>query len=256
MGMPGCGEGCPAAAEEGGYERRGERRRNDVNALDGLRCIAAVFYKDVAAELRSKDVLSTTVVFALIVLVVFSLALDMRSGALAADVAPAVLWVTLSFTAMLGLGRSFAGEVDRGCMDGLLLCPVDRSLIYLGKMLAHFSFMVAMEGIVVPVYVLFFGVNLAAPDIVPLIAILVGGTLGLSALGTLFSAVAVHTRAREVMLSILMLPALVPLLMALVHSTGAVLDGLSLGMWGRLIAAYDAIVLAVSYAVFDFVVGE
>ena len=229
-------------------------REYDVR-IGFLRKILAIVHKDIIAELRTKEMLSSMFVFALLVIVIFNFAFELRVANVK-QVAPGVLWVTFTFAGMLGLNRSFILEKDKGCLEGLLLAPVDRSAIYFGKMLGNLIFMSVVEAIVLPIFWVLFNPPLFSPA---LILILVLGTLGFAGVGTLFSAIAVHTRAREVMLPILLFPIVVPLMIAAVKITGGLLDGQPLSEmrnWLNLLVGFDIIFVTVSYMTFDYVVEE
>jgi heme exporter protein B len=220
-----------------------------------LRKVLAIVHKDIIAELRTKEMFSSMFVFALLVIVIFNFAFELRVANVK-QVAPGVLWVTFTFAGMLGLNRSFILEKDKGCLEGLLLAPVDRSAIYFGKMLGNLIFMLVVEAIVLPIFWVLFNPPLFSPA---LILIIVLGTLGFAGVGTLFSAIAVHTRAREVMLPILLFPIVVPLMIAAVKITGGLLDGQPLSEmrnWLNLLLGFDIIFLTVSYMTFDYVVEE
>ena len=220
-----------------------------------LRQVSAIIHKDITAELRTKEMFSSMFVFALLVVVVFNFAFELRIAD-AVTIAPGVLWVSVTFAGMLGLNRSFVMEKDRGCLDGLLLAPVDRSAIYFGKMLGNFLFITVVEAIILPIFSALYNVNLIQPLV---LLVLLLGTLGFSGVGTLFSAMAVHTRAREVLLPILLFPIIVPSLIAAVKLTGGLLDGqilADMANWMRLLVAFDIILIAVSYMTFDYVVEE
>jgi heme exporter protein B len=220
-----------------------------------LRQIAAIIRKDIIAELRTKEMFSSMFVFALLAVVVFNFAFELRVAD-AATIAPGVLWVSVTFAGMLGLNRSFVLEKDRGCLDGLLLAPLDRSAIYFGKMLGNFLFITVVEAIILPIFSALFNVNLIQAWI---LIVLLLGTLGFSGVGTLFSAMAVHTRAREVLLPVLLFPVVVPALIAAVKLTAGLLDGQALAdmaNWMQLLVAFDVILIAVSYMTFDYVVED
>ena len=220
-----------------------------------LRKVLAIVQKDVAVELRTKEILSSMFIFALLVLIIFSFAFELRVEDVR-QVTPGVLWVTFIFTGTLGLNRSFALEKDRGCLEGLLLCPVDRSAIYFGKMLGNVIFMLIMEAIILPIFSVLFNVALFQPA---LILIIVLGTLGYAGVGTLLSAMAAHSRAREVLLPVLLFPIVVPAIIAAVKATGGIIDGQQLSEiphWVRLLVAFDVIFLAISFMTFDYVVEE
>lgn len=205
-------------------------------------------------EMRSREMLSSMFVFALIVMLVFSFSFELRVENVT-QVAPGVLWVAFTFAGMLGLGRSFILERDQGCLDGLLLCPVDRSVIFLGKMLGNLLFISMIEIIILPLYLALF--DLAFKPLLLLIILL--GTVGFAAVGTLFSAMTVHARAREVLLPILLFPIAIPILIAAVKLTAGLFDGQpwsSMGRWLQFLIGFDVIFLTVSYMTFDYVVEE
>ena len=220
-----------------------------------LHKMLTIVRKDIAVELRTKEMLSSMFVFALLVIVIFNFAFELRVENVR-EVAPGVLWVTFTFAGMLGLNRSFVLEKDKGCLDGLLLCPVDRSAIYFGKMLGNVVFMTVVEAIILPIFSVLFNLSLFNPL---LLLIVVLGTLGFAGVGTLFSAMAVHTRVREVMLPVLLFPVVVPAMIAAVKATGGILDGQlfsEIAHWFRLLVAFDLIFLAISFMTFDYVVEE
>jgi heme exporter protein B len=221
-----------------------------------LRKVLAIVQKDVAVELRTREMLSSMFVFSLLVIVIFNFAFELRVGDVR-TVAPGVLWVTFTFAGMLGLNRSFVLEKDRGCLEGLLLCPVDRSAIYFGKMLGNVLFMAIVEAIILPIFSVLFNISLFFHPVLLLIVVL--GTLGFAGVGTLFSAMAVHTRSREVMLPVLLFPIVVPAMIAAVKATGSILNGQAfseIAHWVRLLAVFDVVFLAISFMTFDYVVEE
>ncbi len=221
-----------------------------------LRKVTAIVGKDVATEIRTKEMISAMFVFSLLIIFIFNFAFDLRAGNMQA-LAPGVLWVAIVFAGMLGLSRSFILERDRGVLDGLLLAPVDRSAIYFGKMIGNVLFIGVVEIFVLPVFIVLF--NQPLYTIPMLIGVVVLGTIGMSGVGTLFSAMAVHTRAREVLLPIMLFPVIVPVMLAAVHLTSAVLDQTpfeDVSHWLALIVAFDVIFIAASFILFEFVVEE
>ena len=217
--------------------------------------VLAIIAKDVAVELRSKETIASTFVFAVMAMIVFNFAFELKVDNVEA-IAPGVLWVTILFAGMLSLNRSFIVEKDLGCMDGLLLCPVDRSAIYLGKMVSNLIFILAVVAVVLPIFAGFF--NLAILNVDVLVIILLGAA-GFSAVGTLFSAVAVYTKTREVMLPILLLPVAIPLLVAAVKATGDTISGTPPtggGPWLAIIVGFDAIFFVVAVLIFEHIFQE
>ncbi|MFN2225909.1 MAG: heme exporter protein CcmB, partial [Anaerolineae bacterium] len=218
-----------------------------------LRKVAAIVWKDIVAELRTKEMFSTMFVFAVLVIVIFNFAFDLRiSGERVRQVAPGALWVAFAFAGILGLNRAFVAEKDRGCLEGLLLAPMDHTAIYFGKMLSTILFMLVVEILMLPVFTIFFGVNLFD---LRLLLIVLMGTVGFAGVGTILSAMTAQTRAREVLLPILLLPVAAPVLIAAVKATAGILDGLSMGemvLWLQLLVAFDLIFPAVAFMTFDY----
>jgi heme exporter protein B len=219
--------------------------------------LRTLIWKDLLVEARGRETILAGGVFALLVLVVFNFAFDLRVENVAA-VAPGILWVTITFVGVLSLGRAFARERDRRTLDGLLLAPVDRSALYLAKVLTSIASMLVVEIVAVPVFVGLFNLTVD----LPLLALaLVLGTIGLAGVGTLFAAIAAHTRAREVMLPLLLFPIQVPVILATVKSTGAAirvpgLDPPEIGPWLGLLVAFDALFLGLSVLLFDYAIDE
>ncbi len=217
--------------------------------------VFAIIWKDVLSELRTREIFSAMFVFALLAVLIFQFAFDLRVENVR-QVAPGVLWVTIAFSGVLGLNRSFILESDKGCMEGLLLTPVDRSAIYFGKMLGNLLFILVVELVILPIMTILFNLPLWLPGILLVVFL---GTLGFSAVGTLFAAMAVNTRTREVMLPILLFPVVVPVLIAGVRMTGGFLDGTPLSEmrnWLQLLVGFDLIFLAIALMTFDYVVEE
>jgi heme exporter protein B len=221
-----------------------------------LRKVLAIAAKDITAELRTKEMMSAMFVFSLLVILVFNFAFNLRVEN-AATLAPGVLWVAIAFAGMLGLGRSFITERDRGSLEGLLLAPVDRSAIYFGKMIGNVVFIAAVEIIILPLFVIFFNQPLL---IVPgLVGVVVLGTIGFAGVGTLFSAMVIHTRARDVLLPILLFPVVTPVLLSAVRLTAGILDNLPFAEtqnWLGLLVAFDVIFMTVSFMLFEYIVEE
>ena len=216
----------------------------------------AVARKDLLIELRSRDVLSSAIVFTLLVLLIFNFALDL-TGETVRAVAPGILWVTFIFAGMLTLGRTFARERERGSLQGLLLAPLDRGALFLAKLLTNLVLLGIVEVMALPGFIALY--NLALRPGPALLAIALG-TLGFATVGTLFAAVAANTRAREALLPLLLFPVLVPVIIGAVAATGRSLTGAGAAPggppWLGLLAAFDAIFLALSYVVFEYVIEE
>lgn len=189
--------------------------------------------------------------FSLLVIVIFNFALELREVTMDA-IAPGMLWVAVSFAGVLGLNRTFVREQERGAIEGMLLSPVDRGSIYIGKFLGNLFFMLIVEVFTVPAFAIMFNLRTLGPGLIPALGL---GTIGFAAVGTLFAAISVNTRAREVMLPVLLFPILVPVIIASVKSVGFAMlpDSFQLAIpWLNLMIAFDAIFLVVSYLVFEY----
>ena len=219
------------------------------------RTVIAIVAKDVASELRSKETLSTLLIFALLIMVVFNFAFELRVENVR-QIAPGVLWVAFTFSGILSLNRSFVVEREEGCIEGLRLTPVDRGAIYLGKFVGNTLFMLAAEVCILPLFAVLFDVSVLNPT---LWLIVVLGTVGFAAVGTLFAAMTVNTRAREAMLPLLLFPITVPVLIAATKATGQILDGqpfAEISAWLRLLVAFDAIFTVIAWLGFEYVLEE
>jgi heme exporter protein B len=217
--------------------------------------IGAIVWKDLRAEVRTKDIFSSMFVFALLSVIVFNFAFQLRVADMK-SVAPGIIWVAISFAGTLGLNRAFVIEMDKGSLAGLLLAPMDRSVIYFGKMLGNLLFMLVVEAILLPLIMIFFNLSLFT---LPHLLVLFLGTVGFAVVGTLFSGIAVNTRAREVLLPILLFPVLIPVLVTGANMTGKLLDGFAFSdiLEGlRLVLFYDVLFGVVAYLTFDYVVEE
>jgi heme exporter protein B len=221
-----------------------------------MRGALAILWKDVRIEWRTRESVSSAFVLGVLLLVVLSLAHDPEPEA-APALAPAVLWVTFVFTGLLGIQRGFLLERENDCLAGLLSAPLDPAAIYAGKVAANVVLLAVMQAVVVPLVGLFLHLDLW-PVLPGLLIVLALGNLGFAALATLFAAVAVRTRAREVMLPLLLLPLLVPLLIGSVSATRAVLTGgFAAAREGLVvIAAFDVVFTVAGWLLFAYVVRD
>jgi heme exporter protein B len=221
-----------------------------------MRAALAILAKDVRIELRTRESLASVFVLGVLLLVVFSVAHDPEPEA-APALAPAVLWVSFVFTGLLGVQRGFLLERENDCLAGLLSAPVDPASIYAGKLAANVALLAVTQAVVVPLVGLFLHLDLW-PVLPGLVCVLLLGNLGFAALATLFAAIAVRTRAREVLLPLLLLPLLVPLLIGSVEATRAVLaGGLGAARDGiTVLAAFDVVFTVAGWLLFTYVVRD
>lgn len=224
-----------------------------------LRQVWAILKKDLTLELRAKEMLTSMFLFVVLAMVVFNYAFgpNVKNFTM---LAAGMLWVAFVFTSLLGLNRSFVHEKDEECLDGLLLCPVDRPAIFVAKAAGNFIFLSIVEAIAVPIFVIFFLPQGIFSNLGWLILTLLFGNLGISGVGTLLATISVNTRARDLMLPILFLPIIVPFLIFLVAATNHLFMArqslLELYVWLRAMAVYDIIFLLVAYATYEFVIGD
>lgn len=226
-----------------------------VSTQHFFRVVWNVFAKDVRTELRTKEIFSGMAVFTLLVVMVFAFALPGKLKA-GGDVAPGLLWVAFTFAGVLGLNRSFIGEKDRGSLEGLLLAPSDRSAIFLGKALGNFAFIIVVELLIAPIFSLLFNFSVLNVALLPVLLL---GTIGFAEIGTLFAAMAVNTRAREVLLPVLFFPIMLPVIIAAAQATTAILANRPLEEYGAelgLMFFFDCIYLAIPLMLFELVMEE
>jgi len=225
--------------------------------MAGLRTVYLLLAKDLLSEWRNRETFTVMLFFAVVVLFLFHFSLNPeRENTLL--LAPGLLWLAFIFTGVLGLERSFQAERTNDCLEQLLLIPGDRGNIYLGKLVGNIVFMLAVELLILPLFALFFQLPLWGM-LPPLIGVALLGTVGLAAIGTLFSALTANLRAREVLFPLLLFPLVVPVVIGTVTATGIVLGGGTLGeasAWLKLLGAFDTIFLVVAYLTFEFVVEQ
>jgi len=219
------------------------------------RATFAVARKDLLTEWRSREAFSAMLVFALLVIFIFNFALELKPAA-RTEISAGVLLVTLCFAGSLGLNRAWAVEKDRGCLDGLLLAPVDRAALYFGKLFSGWLVLLTIAAILLPVYGLLYNQNLFLPG---LIIVVVLGVEGYLAVGTLLAAMAVQVRSRDLLLPVLLFPVTLPALIAAVKASSAFLAGLpwtEVQPWFTLLLAFDLIFTVVAWLAFDIVMEE
>jgi heme exporter protein B len=224
---------------------------------EAIRLALVVAAKDIKAELRSKTALLSATVFAALVLVIFNFARD-PTALSATDLAPSALWVTFAFAAMVAMNRAFTVEREHGAFDGLLLAPIPRGALFAGKLLANLAFVMAVEAVALPLFVLFFNVDFSAV-LGGIVGTAVLATIGFVAVGTIFGAMAVRTRFAELLLPVLLLPFMVPPLVGAVQVTSRLLAARPLSEmlgWLRILAAYDVVFVTLAALVFASVVDE
>lgn len=219
----------------------------------GWRQFWSIVGKDLRSELRARQIWVAMALFAVLALVVFYFAFDLRVDNTAA-VAPGALWIAFVFASVLGLGRSFAAEQEHGSMDRLLLCPVDRQIIYLAKLVGNLIFLAVVEVVAVPLFAILFNLPILGGQLLVIVAL---GTIGIAAMCTLFAAVAGATRGRELLLPLLVFPLLLPVVIGAVRATQSLAAPVANEPpWAGLLIAFDVIFVTLSTLFFQYVVED
>ena len=220
-----------------------------------LGTVLIIVWKDVLLELRSRDLIISVVVFGLLVVVALNFALNNAPGR-SEELAPGILWTAFAFAAVLAMNRAIVRDQEQGGLEGLLISQVSRAAIFLGKALTSLIFMLFVEAVLLPVYAVMLDFSALSWTLMLTIFL---GTLGFAVVGTLFSAMAVQTRSREIMLPVLFFPVLLPVIIAAVEASTRAVGGetfIGLGRWLPLIGVFDALFLVICPWVFALVVEE
>ena len=219
--------------------------------------ISAIVWKDFVIELKTRELFSAMFIFALLVILIFIFSVNL-SIVNASEVGPGILWVAFLFSGTLGLNRSFVLEKENECLMGLMLAPADRTAIYFGKLISNLVFLSIMELFILPLFMIFFNIDILE-HLLPLLLVIFLGTLGFCSLGTLLSSLASNLKTREIMLPILLYPLLIPIVIGVVRMTGQVLAGAPLSEmmnWIGLTASFDIIYIGVSIMTIDHILEE
>ncbi len=217
--------------------------------------IVTMLWKDIVLELRSRELIVSVIVFGLLLVVVFSFALDPEPGQ-ATKLAPGILWVAFAFAATLAMNRAFVREQEAGVLEGILVSPVSRDAIFLAKAASSFIFMLLIEAVLLPAYAVMLGFSALSWTLGVTILL---ATLGFALIGTLFSALAAQTRSREIMLPVLFFPIVLPVILAAVEASTRAVGGetfIGLGRWLPLIGIFDVVFLLICPWVFSYIVED
>ena len=230
--------------------------------IGAWRAFRVLLRKDLQREFRTKEMLTSMGIYALLVLVVYGAALvQAGNGIDILQMSGGLIWALIVFTSLLGLNRSFAYEKENGCLEGILLVPMDRGAIFLAKAVSNMLFLLIVELVSVPLFYFFFMGNQPIPASLSMIVLpLVLGTVGMASIGTLLSTITANTRGKDVMLAVLFVPLVFPLLYACVTATTAVICGAADMMDSftpamAVAAAYDVIMSLAAWVLYDFAVS-
>lgn len=220
-----------------------------------LHAVFAIVAKDLRAELRSRELVSSMVLFALLSILIFSFALELDRLARQESIG-GVLWVTVAFATIIGLNRSLAMERDQGNLDAMLLAPISRSAIFFGKLVGNFIFVMIVGLVLLPLLTVLFNVSVMQLWI---LVVLLLGVMGFSTVGTLLATMTVQTRSRESLLPIVMLPVALPVLLAAVRATTAILSAAPIEdwiAWPQILVVVNIIYLTLCFLLFDYVIED
>jgi heme exporter protein B len=220
-----------------------------------LRQALVITAKDLRAEMRTKEAINASIAFAIVILLILSFAFD-PSEDTTREISGGLLWIVFTFAGTLVLNRSFARELPNDCLDGLLAAPVPGSAVFLGKALSNFLLILAIEAVALPVFGIFYNVRWTR-QFWPLMLVQALGTWGLTAIGTVFSALTVNIRLREVMLPLLVYPLMIPMLLGAMLLTAQLVVGQPLAgdsmVWLRLLFGFDIIFTALALVLMETV---
>lgn len=219
--------------------------------------VMAIIRKDLSVELRGREIITTSLLFALLTLVIFNFAFDM-SAIDVNEASAGILWVAFLFSGAITMNRSFLYERENDCLSALMLAPLDRSGIYFGKMIGNLTLMILAEVFIIPVFIVLFNVNVMERPFLQALTFFLG-TLGFITVGTLVAAMSANLRAREMLGPILMLPVVAPALIAAVEMSGGLIRGEpmdGLVIWIEILVAFNVIYLVVSWLVFEWLIEE
>lgn len=219
--------------------------------------LRAIFMKDIKTELRTREFLGNTFMFALLVIVIFNFAFSITPKNIP-EVAVGILWIAFLFAGTLGLGRCFAVERENDCINGLLLTPIDRTALFWAKVLSNLAFLLAMQVVVVPMFIVLYNINVME-HFAKMSLVFLLGDIGFMTLGTLISAMSVNLKARELLLPVLLLPLLIPLLIFCVKAGTVLMESGDMALYYsriKLIAAFDVIFFVASSLLFEYIVDE
>ncbi len=211
--------------------------------------------KDLLIEWKNKDALLAMAAFTALVLLLFGIAVE-SIPKLLIDIAPGAIWITYLFAAVLGFNRLAMVERENNAIYTLLVAPIDRSLIFLSKFAVNFILIMIVELISIPLIILFFNIDLFAV-ILNILAVFTLATLGMSAIGTLFSAMLVNIRMKDVLMPLLTFPILVPLLIAAVSLTRSYITGTDVQTyWFKMLVSYDVIFMTAGFILYEYLLEE
>lgn len=218
--------------------------------------IAAIVKKDILMEMRTKQVINAALVFAVLFVVVFSFTMEIGSN-MEQELSGGIFWVSVAFAGILSFNKTIGSETDNGSFEALMLAPVDKSAVFFGKVISNMLFLLLVEVILIPLFLVFYNVNIIGHPLMAAVIIL--STYAYSLIGTLFSIISVRTSSKEIMMPVLFLPFMVPVIIAAVLATNVFILGGQIQFsynWIKLTAVFDIIFTAIIYGIFSLIIED
>lgn len=218
--------------------------------------IAAIVKKDILMEVRTKQVINAALVFAVLFVVVFSFTMEIGSN-MEQKLSGGIFWVSVAFAGILSFNKTIGSETDNGSFEALMLAPVDKSAVFFGKVISNMLFLLLVEVILIPLFLVFYNVNIIGHPLMAAVIIL--STYAYSLIGTLFSIISVRTSSKEIMMPVLFLPFMVPVIIAAVLATNVFILGGQIQFsynWIKLTAVFDVIFTAIIYGIFSLIIED
>lgn len=224
--------------------------------MNYFKALFTIVKKDVLMEMRTKEVVNASLVFAILLVIVFSFIMEPGSE-VEKKIAGGIFWMAVTFSGILGLNKTMMSELEGGNFEALMLAPVDKSAIFFGKVISNMFVLILLEIILIPLFLVFYSINIVSHPL--MIAVIFLATYGYALVGTLFSMISVRTNSKEIMLPLLLLPIMIPILIAAILSTNIFISGSDIAYsynWIKLTAVFDIIFTAVIFGIFSAIIEE
>ncbi len=221
-----------------------------------LKTVFTIFKKDIVLEIKTREIVNSALVFAVLLVLSFSFIMEPGSDT-EKHIAGGIFWMSVTFAGILGLSKTMLNEVQGGNFEALMLCPVDRSAVFFGKVLSSFVYLLILEAVLIPLFIIFYNINIVSHKL--MIIVLLLSTYGYACAGTLFAIISVKTKTRELMMPLLMLPVMIPVIISSILATNVFIfeyDITACYSWIKLTAVFDIIFTAVTFALFSHIIEE
>lgn len=221
-----------------------------------LKTIYTILKKDILMEIKSRETINSSLVFAVLLVITFSFIMEPASD-VERKIAGGIFWMAVTFAGILSINKNMMNEMQGGNFEALMIAPVDKSAIYFGKVISNFIFLIVLEIILILLFIIFYNINILSHKL--MVVVLIAATYGYAAIGTLFSIISIKTKAREFMLPLLMIPIMIPIIIAAILATNVFIFGYDINLsylWIRLMVVFDIIFSAVIFAIFSNIIEE